>query len=117
MASINCDVAKIELSPDAQPCCAHAARIIPFPLLPKVKERKLHTLLEAGKIEEVTEPTDWCTPIVPVVKPSGKFRICINLRKINEAVKLERYILATLEDEIPKLAGSRVFSKLDASSG
>ena len=57
--------------------------------------------------------------MVPVVKPNGKIRICLDLRKLNETVKRERYILElpTLEDVAPKLAGAKVFSKLDASSG
>jgi len=55
--------------------------------------------------------------MVPVVKPNGKIRICVDLRKLNEAVKRERYILPTLEDVAPKLPGAKVFSKLDASSG
>ena len=46
-------------------------------------------MLEAGIIEEVTEPTDWCAPMVPVVKPNGKIRICVDLRKLNKAVKRE----------------------------
>ena len=84
--------------------------------VPKVKD-ELNRMLEAGIIEEVTEPTDWCAPMVPVVKPNGKIRICVDLRKLNEVVKRERYILPTLEDVAPKLAGAKVFSKLDASSG
>ena len=74
-------------------------------------------MLEAGIIEEVTDLTDWCAPIVPVVKPDGKIRICVDIRKLNEAVKRERYSPPTLEDVAPKLAGAKVFSKLDASSG
>ena len=49
-------------------------------------------MLKEGTIEEVTEPTDWCVPMVPVVKPNGKIRICVDLRKLNEAVKREREI-------------------------
>ena len=55
--------------------------------------------------------------MVPVVKPNGKIRICIDLRKLNKAVKRKRYILPPLEDVALKLAGAKVFSKLDASSG
>ena len=37
---------------------------------------------ENGVIEKITEPTDWCAPMVPVLKDNGKVRISVDLKKI-----------------------------------
>ena len=43
--------------------------------------------------------------------------ICVDLRKLNSAVKREHIMLPNLKDISPKLRGSKIFSKLDAVSG
>lgn len=83
---------------------------------PKAKA-ELERMVRCGVIEEVTEPTEWCAPMVPVPKRTGDVRICVGLTKLNKAVKTERFILPTIEDILPPLAESRVFSLLDAASG
>lgn len=70
-----------------------------------------------GIIEIVTEPTEWVAPMVPVVKPSGKIRICVDLKRLNKSVQREKLILPTLDDILHRLAGSTVFSSLDTASG
>ena len=55
--------------------------------------------------------------MVPVLKKNGDVRICVDLERLNRSVKRERCTLPTLEDVTHKLAGSNVFSKLDATSG
>jgi transposase InsO family protein len=89
---------------------------VPFPLLGKIKE-ELDRLKEHGVIREVIEPTEWCAPMVPVLKRTGKVRICSDFKNLNKKVKREYYMLPTLEDIAPKLAGAKVFSSLDAASG
>ncbi len=114
---LNCEPVKIELTNDAVPYSVNTPRRVLFPLLPKV-EKELKRMLSLGIIEEVTEPTDWCAPMVPAPKHNkDEVRVCVDLKRLNKGVKLERYILPTLDDITPKLAGAKVFSTLDASSG
>ena len=65
---------------------------------------------EAGIIERVTGPTEWCATMVPVQKSNGKLRICVDLRKLNSAVNRARFVLPTLEDVAPKLVSAQYFS-------
>ena len=68
-------------------------------------------------IEEITEATDWCAGMVPVMKRNGEIRICTDFKSLNENIKRERYVIPTLDDMLHKLSGAKVFSKLDATSG
>ena len=114
---IDCDLVKIELKNDAVPYSVTTARRVPFPLLTKVQE-ELEQMLANGIIEKVSEPTDWCAPMVPVPKPNGNVRICVDYyKKLNESVKpCELCMLPNLDDISPKLAGMTVFSKVDGSN-
>ena len=76
---MNSEAVKIELTSNAKSYCVNAARKIPSSLLPKVKE-ELERMLEGGIIEELTEPSHWYVPMVPVLKPHGKDSICVDLR-------------------------------------
>ena len=73
---------KIILKEDAQPSSVTVARRVPIPMLPKVKD-ELERLKAAGVIEEITKPTPWCAPMVPVLKKSGAVRICVDLKRLN----------------------------------
>lgn len=111
---------KIRLKSHAEPVKVTTARRIPIPLVEAVNE-ELQRMLDKGIIEKVTEPTDWCAPIVVVPKEGGqtckKVRICVDLRGLNRAVERENYTLPTIDDVIAKLDGGTVFSTLDAASG
>ena len=82
----------------------------------KVKA-ELDKIEKAGVIRKVTQCMDWCSPIVPVIKKNGNIRICIDLKKLNAAVKRPHYMLPNLDDIAPHLRGSKYFSTLDASNG
>lgn len=70
-----------------------------------------------GVIKKVDEPTEWVNSIVCAEKSSGKLRICLDPRDLNKAIKREYYQLPTIEEITTRLAGAKIFSKLDANSG
>ena len=81
---IQCDPVKIVLAQDAEPYSISVPRRIPIPLLPKV-EKELKRMEENDVIEKVTEPTDWCAGMVPVLKKNGDVRICVDLKHLNKS--------------------------------
>lgn len=106
---------KIVLKENAEPYSVPVARRVPLPLLGKVKA-ELDRLQACGVIEKIEEATDWCAPIVPVLKKNGNVRLTTDFKHLNKSVKRERYILPSIEDITHRLAGSTIFTKLDATS-
>lgn len=106
----------IELQTDAQPYAVQYPRRIPVPLMSKVK-KELDRLESLDVIQRITEPTEWCAPIVVVPKSNDKVRLCVDFSRLNEAVKRERHMLPTVDQVLAQLAGATVFSKLDANCG
>ena len=105
----------IHLDPNVPPVIQPVRRI-PFALQQRVSE-KVQELLQADIIEKVEEPSEWISPVVVVPKISGDIRLCVDLRRANEAGLRERYTIPTLDDILQKLTGSTVFSKLDLKWG
>ena len=80
---------KLHVDKTVQPI-AQPVRRLPFSLREKV-EKKLDELLEKEIIEEVSNtPTTWLSPVVVVPKPDGDIRICVDMRRANEAIVRER---------------------------
>lgn len=88
------------------------ARQVPYSLRPKVEE-ELDRLVKEGVISPV-QFSDWATPIVPVVKPNNRVRICGDYKTtVNPALNVEQYPLPRIEDIFASLAGGKRFSKID----
>ena len=103
---------KLHINRDVKPV-AQPVRRLPFGLRDKVDE-KLDELLEKDFIEEVSSrPTEWVSPLVVVLKSDGDIRICVDMRRANEAIVRERHPIPTIEEVLYDLNGSTVFSKLD----
>lgn len=85
-------------------------------------EQELEQLETDGVVKRVVH-SDWAAPVVPVVKPSGKIRLCGDYKlTINKAIQLDRYPLPLdryplpqVYDIVANLAGGKYFTKLDLS--
>ena len=72
-------------------------RPVPFALKGKIAA-ELNRLERIGELEKV-ELSEWATPIVPVLKPDGIFRICGDYRMtINPVLDVQEYPMQTGDD-------------------
>ena len=84
----------------------------PFGLREKI-EQKLEELVNHDIIEPVEGPTPWVNPVVIIPKPSGDIRLCVDMRRANQAIVRERHPIPTVDDVLYQLNGSTIFSKLN----
>ena len=108
--------ATIELQDNAQQYHCQTARRVSIHLQAKVKT-ELDRMVQMGVISPVTDPTDWCAPMVPVLKKNGSVLICVDLKRLNQSVKRSHFTLPTIKDTLGKLSGAKVSSSLDMASG
>ena len=66
-------------------------RRIPFHTRKKVEE-ELERLQKLDIIEQVSSPTSWVNLIVAVRKKDNKIRLCLDMRRTNEAIIRERHM-------------------------
>ena len=108
---------KISLKGGIEPFSCSVARRVSLPQLPKV-EKALNSMVDQGIISSVTQPTDWCAPMVVVPKPSsGDVRITTDFTELNRAVRREKFEMPSVDFALGRLGGAKFFSKLDANSG
>ena len=107
---------KIMLNEGTRPYAVMSPRRVAVSLHTQVKA-ELERMVGEGVIEPVTEPTDWCSPIVVVPRKGGRIRLCVDYTKLNQHVKRELLQLPSVEESLAKLEGGKFFSKLDAANG
>ena len=80
---------------------------MPLPLQEKV-QAELQTMQALDVIAAVEEPAPWCSGMVVVPKRSGQVR---------KSALREVHPLPTVDETLAQMAGTAVFSKLDANCG
>ena len=94
---------EVQVKPETQ-----QVRRLPFGLRDKV-DLKLGDLRSKEIIEEVANtPTSCISLLVVVPKPDCDIRVCVDTRRLNEAITRECHPIPAID-----LNGSTVFSKLD----
>lgn len=106
-------VINIPINPNVKPV-VQPYRRIPVALEETVDAR-IDELLKMGVIEKVEGPSSWISPVV-VVPKENDVRICVDMRRANEAVERENYPLPVIEDFLPHLGQAKWFTKLDVKN-
>ena len=107
-------VIKIPLKDDVNPVKQH-----PYRLNPKYKEKvrmELDKMLTAGIIEPVEE-SEWVSPmVVQEKKTKGEIRICVDLRKLNDAFLHDPFPTPFTDEVLDNVRGQEVYSFTDGFS-
>lgn len=101
----------IPIDKTVSPIAQHARRP-PLALMDRIEE-KLNMLLKVDIIEPVHEYSQWVSPLVAIVKDNGYLRLCVDMRRANEAIRRENHLMPTFEDFLPRLKKAKFFSLLD----
>lgn len=113
LSKINGVSVHIHLDPDVKPIFQPMRRI-PVALEEAVNN-KLKELMARDIIEEKKGPVSWRKPMEMVVvgKANGEPRICLDLRRLNEAVMRERHPMPVIDDFLARIGPNMIRSKLD----
>ncbi|GJQ96086.1 putative reverse transcriptase domain-containing protein [Tanacetum coccineum] len=108
---------QVEFQIDLVPGVAPVARA-PYRLSPSELQElstQLQELSDKGFIRPSSLP--WGAPVLFVKKKDESFQMCIDYRELNKLTVKNRYPLLRIDDLFDQLQWSRVYSKIDLSSG
>ena len=91
----------------------------PMRRMPFVVRQEIAKLLKQMEANGVIQPSKppWSSPVVLIRKKDGRYRFCIDYRKLNSVTTAENFPLLQIDDLLDQLGKSRYFSTLDLASG
>ena len=103
----------VDIKLEPGPHIFHRPRPLPPSELEEVRQH-IQNLLDANIIEPSC--SDYSSPIVIVRKKSGKIRMVIDYRKINNQILKDNYSIPKIEDLFTTLSGSKFYTSMDLSN-
>ena len=88
------------------------ARSVPYHYKCKI-ENSLQELESKNIVSKVEHAGDWASPIVPVIKPNGEMRICVDFKYLNTQTSINTFPLPKLDDILANLGSCQYIFKLD----
>lgn len=91
-----------------------AVRINPYPTSPEIQKkinREINEMLRQKVIEH--SHSDWSLSTVPVIKPTGEVRLCLDARRLNDRTKRDAYPLPHQDRILSRVGASKFLSTID----
>lgn len=103
-----------EINTGTEPLIKQPARRVPF-----VYREKLSSMVDEMLRDGIIQPSSsaWSSRVVLVPKKDGKFRFCVDYRRLNSISKKDVYPLPRIDDILDTLGNTKYFSSLDLCSG
>ena len=78
---------------------------------------EIDRLMSENIITEINQHTEWVNSIVPVTKPDGSIRLCLDPKDLNTAIERNQWYSRALDDILPHLSKVCAITLNDATSG
>ena len=103
----------IELLPGSKPKRFPSYRW--SPTVEEVIDAEVQRMKRLGVIEECPGPIDFLNPLLPIKKSNGKWRICLDSRRLNQSTKKDDYPFPNMMGILQRIQRSKYFSCIDLS--
>ena len=87
--------------------------------IPSKWKEKVRKEIEELKQMGILVPSysTWNSPIVPVAKPDGNVRVCVDFRRVNKLTVQDQYHIPLVAQIVDKVGNAGFLSKLDLNKG
>ena len=85
------------------------------PAMQSIVDKEIDAMLKEGHIEPTSSP--WNSGVVLAKKKDGRYRFCIDFRKVNEVTERDAYPLPPVQHILDQLREARFLSTIDLKNG